>query len=558
MAAPIFLQSKATIVINENGGEAAQIKFQSEEIKQNNIYYRYKSVTTGEVITKEDVDILKYEESGVFYTYTISLENSMRSFMDGSTLVYLSISTDNSHWSSSIPLSLISKPSFQISPEQRLAENSFHIRGELSFTQEGETDFLDTYQLEIREHELQTAVEFTPILSPREKNAFNYEINAALDPDLQYDITVYYWTNKGYKGEQTLSQVSLFTGTVIENSNSNSCYIINDLSIKPEISNGTVILKQWTLEGALQALREATFFLERAASVDNYIKWTVLSSGEINCNDSFEGARLSLTAYDKYLEPNMGYKYRLRLLYRDQESLYQLVSSSSDIVCITGDDTMLLDAKGNYVTIKFNPKISSYKYEIKESITATIGGKFPVIRRNGKQRYRSFSISGLISSEGENSINNLIPADASFSHLSIVDQSFMKERLFRENVLNFLLNEDIKIYHSITEGAMLIRLSNVTFTPNATLGRKLWEFSAQAIEVEDYTPKGLSKYNFNIPEAESELIAIRAIFVPGASVSAENEELNIENLDLENGAIPGAELRWAVKDENGQWQLVED
>jgi len=47
--------------------------------------------------------------------------------------------------------------------------------------------------------------------------------------------------------------------------------------------------------------------------------------------------------------------------------------------------------------LKYDFDISSYKTNISESKTDTIGSRYPFIRRNGNMYYRSFPITGIIS-----------------------------------------------------------------------------------------------------------------------------------------------------------------
>jgi hypothetical protein len=58
---------------------------------------------------------------------------------------------------------------------------------------------------------------------------------------------------------------------------------------------------------------------------------------------------------------------------------------------------MYLGDKDRNLSICFNPKVSSFKENILEQKTDTIGGKYPVFFRNGNVRYKEFPISGLIS-----------------------------------------------------------------------------------------------------------------------------------------------------------------
>ena len=44
--------------------------------------------------------------------------------------------------------------------------------------------------------------------------------------------------------------------------------------------------------------------------------------------------------------------------------------------------------------------------------------------------------------------------------------------------MNFLTNRKPKLFRSREEGNMIVYLSNISFTPNKTLDRQVWDFSA--------------------------------------------------------------------------------
>jgi hypothetical protein len=52
-------------------------------------------------------------------------------------------------------------------------------------------------------------------------------------------------------------------------------------------------------------------------------------------------------------------------------------------------------------------------------------------------------------------------------------QDFIYEKLFRDKVKAFLNDGDVKLFRSPSEGNLLVRLMDVSFTPNQTLGRRL-------------------------------------------------------------------------------------
>ena len=57
-------------------------------------------------------------------------------------------------------------------------------------------------------------------------------------------------------------------------------------------------------------------------------------------------------------------------------------------------------------------------------------------------------------------------------HLLFTDQSFVYEKFFRDKVREFLQNSNVKLFRSPTEGNFLVKLMNVNYSPNQSLGRK--------------------------------------------------------------------------------------
>ena len=69
------------------------------------------------------------------------------------------------------------------------------------------------------------------------------------------------------------------------------------------------------------------------------------------------------------------------------------------------------------------------------------------------------------------------------------------EREFRQKVIEFLYSNSIKLFRSSTQGTMLVKLMNISLTPKQQLGRMLYSFSADAIEIDDYNLLNCNKYN---------------------------------------------------------------
>lgn len=79
------------------------------------------------------------------------------------------------------------------------------------------------------------------------------------------------------------------------------------------------------------------------------------------------------------------------------------------------------------------------------------------------------------------------------------------EREFKMQLLDWLNNGKIKLFRSPTEGNYLVRLMNVSLTPEDRLGRMLHSFQAQAYEVANLNYQNLLKYNFIQKINENEL-----------------------------------------------------
>ena len=183
----------------------------------------------------------------------------------------------------------------------------------------------------------------------------------------------------------------------------------------------------------------------------------------------------------------------------------------------TDNEHIYLVSKDKTLCVKFNPKISSFKTTIQETKTETIGGKYPLFYRNGTLGYKEFPINGLISYhmddnekfmtkvelglETEKSIRTKTTSGESAAALNIpthnlVEYNITAERKFRNAVLDWLNNGEVKLFKSPTEGMFLVRLMNISLSPEEKLGRMLYSFSATAYEVGEINYENLVKYGF--------------------------------------------------------------
>ncbi|MEG0775836.1 hypothetical protein, partial [Clostridium sp.] len=151
-----------------------------------------------------------------------------------------------------------------------------------------------------------------------------------------------------------------------------------------------------------------------------------------------------------------------------------------------------------------------------ESRIETIGSKYPFVTRNASIDYKEFSLSGTIThfmDETEefapradlfvdDEFKSQLPYDMSIHYDSLYRENNLNnynntvlEREFRNRVEEFLLDGKPKLFKSPTEGNSIVRIMDVNMTPNQQLGRLIYDFSCNIIEVDSFNVFNLNKYN---------------------------------------------------------------
>lgn len=151
-------------------------------------------------------------------------------------------------------------------------------------------------------------------------------------------------------------------------------------------------------------------------------------------------------------------------------------------------EDMFLQDNVKTLKIKFNPKVSSFKKNIQETKVDTLGNKFPYFFRNGDGYYSEFPISGLISYHMGGdfvSASELGIAGEDVPTTNLENYNIRAEKIFREKVFEWLNNGNPKLFRSPTEGNIIVRLMNISLTPEERLGRMIYTFNATAYECSD-------------------------------------------------------------------------
>ena len=263
-----------------------------------------------------------------------------------------------------------------------------------------------------------------------------------------------------------------------------------------------------------------------------------------------------------------GVSYEYILTYAKTEVVEQVAQTKrlftkSSIITADFEDCFIYD-ESSQLKLAFNPKVSSYKYNIPQAKQETIGGKFPFIFENRAVCYKEFPISFLISHledkdcyfanglTGKYEFLKNIMVKAKFDaalnrynktqlqYLSPIEWKYLPstqlttdnlfiERQFKMAVLDWLTNGKPKIFKSPAEGNVVIKLINVSLAPEDKLGRMLHTLSGTAIEIEEYSDKYLQTNNLLLYQISSNK-TIGTPIVPTDSVL-------LEKLILNNGGL---------------------
>lgn len=174
----------------------------------------------------------------------------------------------------------------------------------------------------------------------------------------------------------------------------------------------------------------------------------------------------------------------------------------SNLVYADFDDMFLFDGD-RQLKLQFNPQVSSFKTQLAETRSETIGSKYPFFFRNARVGYKVFPISALISMLSDDnqffiSYKDILREDFTYDRHNVrtnkrkhpdvydyhwdINKNFTSERLFKLEVLNWLNNGKVKLFKSPGEGNYLVRLMDTSLAPQATLGRMLHTVSTTAYE----------------------------------------------------------------------------
>lgn len=343
-----------------------------------------------------------------------------------------------------------------------------------------------------------------------------------------YQVTYDIRTNNGYQ-----TTTSPFNFVAVRSTLGD----LEDLSISAveDQENGRVLLM---LEATAGQLVTGNFVITRSSEASGFQLWEDIRYLNYFTED-FTPAKVCFIDYT--IESGITYRYAIQGMNTKKVRTNPLYTQMIKVDFEYG----YLSRDGVQLRLTFNQKMSSFKHSTLRTKQDTLGDKYPHLLQNGNAYYAEFPISGLITYQGNTQtffevrnsgvyykdehilatdkfeVKQGVRPQAPSSDASTVnpddpssykpaestegvidytitsdmtDNNIFIERKFREKVEEFLNDFTCKLYRSPTEGNIVVNLMNISMTPNEMLGRMIYDFSATAYEVLDFTLPEMDKY----------------------------------------------------------------
>lgn len=427
--------------------------------------------------------------------------------------------TDSSEpieWKSS-NVDIVGKLYFMASPIATPAEEAPIGEDYVAVNYIPETDYLKEYTIKLYDQNDNLSFDSGIIYANTYVgiNEINYTIKRIFREGERYKLEISYLTKVGYPGIKTYYLLMLNEG--IEKLN------VNFTSVE-DAEKGRISLR---IKNVISDAFTGNLIIRRSEGDTDFTIWEDIA------NISIDNQILDITWHDYTIQSGKWYRYGVQT--KDGDNRGILTIYDKDLMVEFED--IFLNAEGKQVRIRYDSQISSFQHTISENKIDTIGSKYPFIKRNGNMEYKQFPISGLITSymdfytenesiigssnvawekniEGEHATDrsSLFTSKEQIygeELLSLYDvrmqennsntlDTIIYEKDFRDKVKEFLYKNNVKLFRSATEGNILVKLMNISFTPNQLLGRKIWSFNATAYEIDECSIENYDKYGIQL------------------------------------------------------------
>lgn len=407
-----------------------------------------------------------------------------------------------SEWSTVCLVRFIDNPNFQIkvngqdssglqvlnidSSNVSIAGKYVHHKQTHSLLFHGQTDkeFLNRYKVIVKnsENEVVYSSDYLNI-DLNNVNEINYTIPYYFDIG-NYTLQLWYETANLYTNIETFPQLNV-------NYSSNAWGTQSVVQEMTGVNNilGKVNISFIPFDENTTVPAGSQFVIRRGSDEDNFAIWDEVYNHTLT--EALTGT--NMISFDDYtVESGVLYKYEIT--YVDNSGVSPTRYTIVEGPAMTIFDHAFLTGEGTQLCVKFNPSISGYQTNVADSMVTTLGSQFPYTQRGSDMYYRTFSLSGTIAYEmdeqhmfaSRSSIyGDWIQVYGSYfvNHYMNQQNDRVTQRKFREIVERYLYNDTPKLFRSTPEGNILVKLTNISFTPKNEIGRLVYDFSCTATEI---------------------------------------------------------------------------
>lgn len=379
-----------------------------------------------------------------------------------------------------------------------ITTNTLDIVGSLTFQDSQESDSLSSYQIKLYDEDNNLLTDSGTIYTSayNNPNEINYTLKYILENGSAYTVTIDIATNNYYYQTFTYNIIVIQTH---ENP-------LNALVIaENEKESGRIKL---TIASTTTDTFQGSVIIRRTSNRSNFTIWEDIYTRVYPTKEL-----INFPWYDCTVESGIWYNYSVQ---KKDVSGQRGEETYIEKPVLAYFEDMFLNAEKQQLRIRYNPAVSTMRQNVSEARAETLGSQYPIIRRNGYINYRSLNISGLITALDDfkdifTSKEELYGKEATSLYDDYNEEEriteyndYILEREFREKVITFLYKDNIKLLRTLTEGNVLVKLMNISLTPQTTLGRMIYSFSAEVYEVAECSLDNF--INYGIIETEEDNI----------------------------------------------------
>ncbi len=243
-------------------------------------------------------------------------------------------------------------------------------------------------------------------------------------------------------------------------------------------------------------------YVKRSSSISQFKDWETIY--EANVSDVID-----VSIVDNTISSFVWYRYSIQ--FENSVGAFSNVYYTGQFMAKFYD--AFISRLDKQLDLRYDFKISSVKPVVNRTKIDTLGGRYPKFAENAILNYKQFSVTGVISAEADynqlflnkqqyygeeyqnyrvylsdEGIKSIVRNDAqnydqTNDYLTTTQDDWFWEREFREAVVAWLNDGEPKLFRSASEGSVPVMVTDISLTPKAQLGRRLYDFSATMYEV---------------------------------------------------------------------------